>query len=96
MKSTEGSPVIITLAQLSAGSAQPAADSPEARDSEFRAVEGGGVQASGELLLIEAYAAIWLLVFALVFMSIRKQRKLDDRIERLSEDLAKVRDKGGG
>ena len=60
--------------------------------TEFRPVDGGGNVASGEVLLIQAYAAMWLLAFGLVLSSIRKQRKLDARITQLQSDLAKARD----
>ncbi len=94
---TLGAPAaLVSLAQTQATSAQPAPDSPEARDTEFKPDQGGRETTSGELLLIEAYAAIWLIVFALVYMSIRKQKRLDDRIDRLSEELERVRDQGGG
>jgi CcmD family protein len=76
-----------------ASSAQPneTSTSEGTPSQEFRPVEGGGDTKSGEMLLVQAYAIIWLLAFGLIVFSIRKQRKLDDRIARLQEDLAKAR-----
>ncbi len=87
--------ITVFLQTQPATSAQPTATAQKADDEGFRNVEGGDAQTSGEVLLIQAYAAVWVVLFILVFMSIRKQRNLDDRIERLGEDLAKARDAGG-
>ena len=73
--------------------AQPA-DDPDARAGEFVPHEGGGNVASGEVLLVEAYAVMWLLAFALIFMSYRKQKALDRRVARLQDDLARARQGG--
>lgn len=59
--------------------------------TEFRAYEGGGETKSGEMLLVQAYVVFWLLAFGLIIFSIRKQKKLDDRIARLEQDLNKAR-----
>ena len=56
------------------------------RSSEFRAVEGGGERHNGTVLLVEAYSAIWLILFGIVFLTFRKQRKLLDRPFRLIRD----------
>lgn len=58
--------------------------------ADFRAYEGGGEQRSGELLLIEAYAAIWLVAFVLVLLSIRRQKQLEQRLDRLQDDLKRA------
>jgi len=68
--------------------AQPA---PKDRDTEYRATEGGGDVQSGGVLLIEAYAVVWILVFVMVVRSMRKQSTLDHRIEQLRADIAKAR-----
>jgi CcmD family protein len=65
--------------------AQPAADD---RSTAFRPVEGGGEMQSGEKLLVEAYAAIWLILFVLLVSSRRKQRRLDERVSALESALA--------
>jgi CcmD family protein len=46
---------------------------------------------SGERLLVEAYAAIWLLVFAMILLSWRRQRQLDRRIDALDASLRDAR-----
>lgn len=96
---TLGSPTTALWAQAQTATAEPSAKpkgmSPEDRDQGFVADAGGTEQTSGELLLIEAYAAIWVLVFAMMFLSLRKQKKLDERITQLSADLAKARAKDG-
>ncbi len=81
----------MSQAEAAAPSAQPSATTPGEPSTEFRPVEGGGNVASGEMLLIQAYAVFWLLAFALVIVTLRKQRKLDDRIDQLERDVAKAR-----
>lgn len=92
------SPTLL-FAQTQAASAEPATSAkeltPEDRDAGFVADRGGTEQTSGELLLIEAYAAIWLLVFGMIYLSLKRQKKLDERITQLSVDLEKAREKGG-
>jgi CcmD family protein len=65
--------------------------SPDARSSEFRAVEGGAEARSGTVLLVEAYAAIWLIIFGFIWLTFRRQRKLDSRIAELEIALQKAR-----
>jgi len=74
----------------------PNEDAVARPDQEFAPVEGssGSDLPSGEVLLVEAYAAIWLLAFFLVFLSFRKQRGLDERIRVLREDLERAREQG--
>ena len=57
----------------------------------FRAAGGGGNTRSGTLLLVEAYAAIWLLVFALILWTLRRQRRMNARIARLEQQLGRTR-----
>ncbi len=64
---------------------------PDDRSTEFRAVEGGGAVHSGTVLLVEAYAAIWLILFAFIWLTFRKQRRLDTRIAELESALTKAR-----
>ena len=51
---------------------------------------------SGEKLLVEAYAAIWLILFAMVLFSWRRQKSLDDRMGTLSAAIDKARRKERG
>ncbi len=50
---------------------------------------------SGEKLLVEAYAAIWVILFAMVLLSWRRQRRLDDRMSVLAAAIDKAREKEG-
>jgi CcmD family protein len=68
--------------------AQP---TPDDRASGFSAVEGGPETRSGTVLLVEAYAAIWLILFGFIWLTFRRQRKLDARIVELENALQKVR-----
>jgi len=63
---------------------------PEAteRSTEFQAVDGGAQTTSGELLLVEAYAATWLVVFAFLLVSWRRQARIDARMGELEKRLA--------
>lgn len=79
--------------------AAPTTTGADGRSTEFRAVEGGNELQSGEKLLVEAYAAIWVILFALVLFSWRRQRGLDTRMNSLSAAIDKARaqkDAGGG
>ncbi|AUX41867.1 CcmD family protein [Sorangium cellulosum] len=61
------------------------------RAQAFRAVQGGNELQSGEKLLVEAYAAIWLIIFGLVFLSWRRQKQIDRRIDALEAAVQKAR-----
>ena len=73
--------------------AEPRAASSAApeRGTEFRPVEGGDTVASGETLLIEAYAVLWAILFAFLWLSWRRQARVDARIGELEQALASVR-----
>jgi len=69
-------------------------DSPNTttdRTAEFQAVEGGPQTTSGELLLVEAYAATWLVVFAFLLVSWRRQARIDARLGELEKRLSEQR-----
>ncbi|MCC6556816.1 MAG: CcmD family protein [Polyangiaceae bacterium] len=80
-----------------AAQAAPASSGTTAEDRSqtFRPVQGGGEMQSGERLLVEAYAAIWLIVFALVLLSWRRQRRIDARIDALDASLQRARKRDG-
>jgi hypothetical protein len=59
--------------------------------TEFRPVQGGPELQSGEKLLVEAYAAIWIILFALILLSWRRQRRLDERMGALSAAIDEAR-----
>ncbi len=64
----------------------------EDRSTTFRAVEGGKQMQSGERLLVEAYAAIWLILFGLILIYWLRQRRLDERVATLETALARARE----
>ena len=61
------------------------------RSTSFRAVQGGGEMQSGEKLLVEAYAAIWLILFVMILLSWRRQRGIDERMSVLPAAIDKAR-----
>jgi CcmD family protein len=58
-------------------------EDPSGRSTAFRPVENQKSLQSGEKLLVEAYAAIWLILFFFILLSWRRQRTLDRRIAAL-------------
>jgi CcmD family protein len=78
---------------LAAVAPAPIAGVPTAEDrsAAFRAVQGGSEMQSGEALLVEAYAAVWIILFAMIFFSWRRQRALDERVRTLEGALARAR-----
>lgn len=65
--------------------------STDPRATEFRAVEGGPEARSGTVLLVEAYAAIWLILFGMLLLGHFKQRSIDARITDLEKALDRAR-----
>lgn len=70
---------------------EKAAPTTEERSTAFKAVEGGNEMQSGEALLVEAYAAIWVIVFLFILLGWRRQKELDARIATLDAALGKAR-----
>lgn len=63
---------------------------PSDRATEFQAVQGNPTeQYSGAVLLVAAYAVLWVVIFAWIALVWRKQRGLDARLT----DLERVLDK---
>ena len=62
------------------------------RSAAFKPVTAAPEMQSGEKLLVEAYAAIWLVLFALVLLSWRRQRKIETRITELDGAIVKARE----
>ena len=60
------------------------------RATEFKAVEGDVEQYSGSTLLVEAYAAIWLIMMAWLALIWRKQQSLAARVEGLEGAIARA------
>jgi len=63
----------------------------EQRSTAFRSVQGGESMQSGEKLLVEAYAVIWVLVFGMLLFSWRRQKKMDERIAGLEQAVTAAR-----
>jgi hypothetical protein len=81
------------LALQAAQTSAPAAKSGtvEERGEAFKPVDGASNMQSGEALLVEAYAAFWLVLFALVAFGWRRQRQLDQRVGDLEAALDRAR-----
>lgn len=88
--------------------ANPSADQPAIdvtqvdvdRSTEFRAVESGESH-SGEVLLVQAYAVLWVILFGFLWIMFRKQSAIDTRLAALDRVLDKAAAKpsaaaGGG
>lgn len=95
---TNGSPATaqsprVNGTAVAATTPQPIASAPTAEDrsAAFSAVQSGNEMQSGEALLVEAYAAIWIILFAMIFFSWRRQRALDERVRTLEGALARAR-----
>jgi hypothetical protein len=89
------SPSVASTGDATPGNGPPGTTA-EDRSTTFRPVTGGEELQSGEKLLVEAYAAIWVILFAVVLMSWRKQRAVDDRLNGLEASIAKARAKTPG
>jgi CcmD family protein len=69
--------------------AQPT--TPNERSTTFQAVEGNPAeQYSGTTLLVVAYSALWLVLFAWVALVWRKQSALNERLEGLERVIDKA------
>jgi CcmD family protein len=77
--------------QPAQNSSAPSKPTPGDRSTQFEAVKGGTQMQSGEKLLVEAYAAIWLITFVFLVSIFRRQRRLDQRIASLEGALEKAR-----
>jgi len=62
---------------------------PGQRTTEFRAVEGGAETTSGGTLLVEAYVALWIILFGFVVVSWRRQSRIDARVAELERSLSR-------
>jgi CcmD family protein len=68
-----------------------AGDSKGTDPTTFKPVQNAPEVQSGERLLVEAYAAIWIILFVLILFGWRRQRRIDARITDLEGALAKAR-----
>jgi hypothetical protein len=60
----------------------PAANTPDDRATQFQAVQGGETY-SGMNLMVGAYAAIWVILLAWIYLLWRKQQSLTMRLDGL-------------
>ena len=74
-----------------ASATSPTTTGADDRSTAFRPVQGGTEMQSGEKLLVEAYAAIWVILFVMVLLSWRRQRRLDERMSSLEAAIDKAR-----
>lgn len=65
---------------------QPRPGAAGERAETFAAVEGGEIY-SGGALLVEAYGALWLILFAWVYLLWRKQAALGERLDGLEKAI---------
>ena len=64
---------------------------PQDRSTQFEAVDAQAPeQYSGSTLLVEAYAAVWLILLAWVFLLWRKQASLASRLDGLERAVARA------
>lgn len=80
-----------TAASSAAAPAPTVTTTTDDRSQSFKPVTGGPELASGEKLLVEAYAAIWIILFALVLLSWRRQRGIEARVAHLEDAIQKAR-----
>jgi CcmD family protein len=72
---------------------QPQPESPSDRSTTFQPVEGSPTeQYSGTTLLVVAYSALWVVLFAWVALVWRKQSALRARLDDLDRVLDKAAD----
>src|SRR5262245_43121207 len=76
-----------TFDVLQPQAADQGARPPEDRSTKFVAVEGGGERFSGETLVVEAYAAIWIVLMVWILMLWRKQAAIAVRLDGLEQAL---------
>ena len=70
---------------------QPA--SVESRGDSYRPVPvDDRSSVGGEGLLLAAYIVIWLVAFAMIVLTMRRQRRMDARLEELGAELDRVDD----
>lgn len=71
--------------------AKPAEQAPVGTGAtDFKPVAGAPELQSGEVLLVEAYAVIWVIAFVFLLLTWRRQRALDRRVKDLEAVLARA------
>ena len=72
---------------LPAVSAPSTPGTPTDRSTEFTAVDPNVEQFSGPTLVVEAYAAIWLILMGWLFFQWRRQATLSERLDDLERTI---------
>jgi CcmD family protein len=62
---------------------------PENRSAEFVAVEGGSDTTSASTLLVSAYIAMWALLLGFLFLTWRRQQRIEARLGELDRALSR-------
>jgi hypothetical protein len=68
---------------------------PDSRSTTFQAVQGESEHYSGEVLLVSAYAVLWVILLSWVALVWRKQSALDARLDDLEREIDKAAAAGG-
>jgi len=68
----------------------PKSDSVESQDSNYKAVGDQPQIQSGEKLVVEAYAIIWIVIFGFIILAWMRTRSLAARLDVLERSLAKA------
>lgn len=68
----------------------------EDRATEFVAVDAGTEQYSGGKLLVAAYALVWAVLMAWIFLLWRKQQALGKQLDELERAIARATDAAPG
>lgn len=67
--------------------AAAAAGTPGDRSTTFQPVEGGAEHRSGEMLLVEAYSVLWLILMGWLVFQWRRQAAIGSRIDGLERAI---------
>ena len=67
--------------------APPQTTPTEDRSTTFQPVEGGNEAHNGTTLMVEAYAAIWMILMVWLVMVWRKQASMNQRLEGLEQAI---------
>lgn len=62
---------------------------PENRSTEFVAVQGGGDATSASTLLVSAYVVMWAALLAFLFLTWRRQQRIEARLGELDRALSR-------
>jgi hypothetical protein len=80
--------IVLAASQPLASATSPEGAPPEGgRSTEFTAVDPNAEHFNGSALLVEAYAAIWLILIGWIFLLWRKQAGLAVRLDDLERTI---------